>query len=159
MRQQGADVDVADAAAHDVPPDPYDGVVVAASVHAGGYQRSIRRWVRTHAAELHARGTVFVSVCLGVLEHNPDTDRELRAIQERFLTATGWRPGVIKVVAGALPYSKYNWLKRWVMRRIVQKAGGDIDTSRDYEYTDWEDVRRFGAEYARSLKDRLAQPA
>lgn len=29
------------------------------------------------------------------------------------------------------------------MRRIVAKEGGDVDTSRDYEYTDWRAVERF----------------
>jgi menaquinone-dependent protoporphyrinogen oxidase len=36
-----------------------------------------------------------------------------------------------------------------MMRRIVAKAGGDTDTSRDYEYTDWADVRTFAEEFAR----------
>ena len=54
-------------------------------------------------------------------------------------------------MAGALPYSKYSWWKRWMMRRIVAKAGGDTDTSRDYEYTDWNDL----SEFVRSVVPRL----
>jgi menaquinone-dependent protoporphyrinogen oxidase len=34
------------------------------------------------------------------------------------------------------------------MKRIVSKGGGDTDTSRDYEYTDWEDLRTFAREFA-----------
>ena len=30
----------------------------------------------------------------------------------------------------------------------MAKAKGDTDTSRDYEYTDWEAVRRFAGEFA-----------
>jgi menaquinone-dependent protoporphyrinogen oxidase len=52
-------------------------------------------------------------------------------------------------VAGALPYTRYNWLKRWVMKRIVAKAGGDTDTTRDYEYTNWEELRAFSEEFGR----------
>ena len=35
-------------------PDPADfgSVIVAASVHAGGYQRAVRKWVRRHALQL-----------------------------------------------------------------------------------------------------------
>ena len=55
---------------------------------------------------------------------------------------------MIKVVAGALQYTKYNWFIRWVMRRIVSRAGGDTDTSRDYEYTDWKDLELFAHEFA-----------
>ena len=157
MREQGADVDLVDAASRDPDPDPYAGVVVAASVHAGGYQRPVRRWLQAHAPALAGRDTAFVSVCLGVLQHDAEVDRELKAIRDRFLSESGWQPGTTKVVAGALPYSKYNWLKRWMMRRIVRKAGGDVDTSRDYEYTDWDDVRRFGQAFAGTVQDRQPQ--
>jgi menaquinone-dependent protoporphyrinogen oxidase len=40
------------------------------------------------------------------------------------------------------------------MRRISRKEGGDTDTSRDYEYTDWAAVDRFAAEFA----DEVAGP-
>ena len=144
LRSVGALTHVADAAEKPQPaPDIYRVVVVAASVHAGGYQKEVRQWVRRHAAVLAARPTVFVSVCLGVLQHDPKVDRELDAIMQRFFDETGWTPSVRKIVAGALPYTKYNFLKRFVMRRIVQKAHGDIDTTRDYEYTDWNDVAAF----------------
>ena len=36
---------------------------------------------------------------------------------------------------------------RWVMKRIAAKAGGAIDTSRDYEYTDWADLRGFARQF------------
>ena len=145
LRATGADVDVANAAGEESSPDvePYDAVIVAASVHAGGYQRPVRRWVRAHAAALGKRRSAFVSVCLGVLERKPDVDAELARIRERFLAATGWRPEVVKVVAGALPYTRYGWFKKQVMRRIVASKTGDLDTSRDYEYTDWTDLADF----------------
>jgi len=143
MRVRGADVDLADAAVDRPVASAYAAVVVAASVHAGGYQRSVGRWLRANAVALRGRPTAFVSVCLGVLQHDPAVDRELKAIVDRFVEPTGWRPDLTKIVAGALPYTKYNWFTRWAMKRIVRKAGGDIDTSRDHEYTDWDDVRRF----------------
>jgi menaquinone-dependent protoporphyrinogen oxidase len=34
-------------------------------------------------------------------------------------------------------------VKKWIIRRIVAKAGGDTDTSRDYEYTDWQALAEF----------------
>jgi len=96
-------------------------------------------------------------VCLGVLQHDPGVDRELKAIIDRFLAATGWQPDVVKIVAGALPYTRYNWFTRVAMKRIVRKAGGDTDTSRDYEYTDWDDVRRFAGVVARMAEGRARQ--
>ncbi len=37
------------------------------------------------------------------------------------------------------------------MRRIARKAGGDTDTSKDYEYTDWNDVRGFADRFSSRL--------
>jgi len=159
LRVTGAAVDVIKASNRAPRPEGYDGVIVAASVHAGGYQRGVRRWVRMHADALATRPAAFVSVCLGVLQHDPNVDRELETIVERFETLTGWHPGVVKVVAGALPYTRYNWLKRRAMRRIVEKAGGDTDTSRDYEYTDWSDVRAFAVAFAGVVAETGAKVA
>lgn len=46
--------------------------------------------------------------------------------------------------SGALRYSQYGFIKRHMMKRISRDMGNpDTDTSRDYEYTDWNDVRHF----------------
>jgi menaquinone-dependent protoporphyrinogen oxidase len=148
-----AHVDVMDAAANPGPAS-YDAVVVAASIHAGKYQRTVERWVRRHAPVLDGKPTAFVSVCLAVLQRDPSVQQELAAIVGRFLTATGWTPTIEKSVAGALLYTQYNWLKRWVMVRIVRKGGGDTDTSRDYEYTDWADLREFADQFGRLVRER-----
>ena len=60
-----------------------------------------------------------------------------------FLRETGWHPTVIRAVAGALLYTKYSFLLRFVMKRIARKAGAGTDTSKDYEYTDWEGLDHF----------------
>src|SRR5688572_18217157 len=125
LRIHGSDVDVVEARKAASRLEGYAGVIVAASVHAGGYQRSVRSWVRSNAWALARKPTAFVSVCLGVLQRDPEVQREVAAIVDRFLTETGWHPTLTKIVAGALLYTNYNWIKRWVMKRIVRKAGGD----------------------------------
>jgi menaquinone-dependent protoporphyrinogen oxidase len=151
---EGNRVDVVDAKQHapEVRPEDYDGVIVAASIHMGGYQRPVTRWVRRHAEELNRRPSAFVSVCLGILEQRAEAQREVQEIMARFLARTGWHPAESKAIAGALPYTKYGWLKKWIMRRIVAKASGDTDTSRDYEYTNWDDLRTFAREFAGRLE-------
>lgn len=49
----------------------------------------------------------------------------------------------VKAVAGALPYSKLSFVMRFVIKQIVKRSGGDTDTSRDYEHTDWPELDRF----------------
>ncbi len=143
----GAEVEVCDAANENPDPRDYVGVVVAASVHAGGYQKSVVRWARQHAKALADRRAEFLSVCLGVLQKDPKVLAELARIKGRFVAKTGWQPAYFELVAGALPYTKYGWLKRWTMKRIVAKAHGDTDTSRDYEYTDWEALKAFAQSF------------
>ena len=108
--------------------------------------------MRGHADALRERPTAFVSVCLAVLARSAKVDRDLAAILERFSKDTGWQPAETKVVAGALLYRQYGWLKRWIMRRTVRKAGGDTDTSRNYEYTDWKDLEEFTERFAAHLE-------
>jgi menaquinone-dependent protoporphyrinogen oxidase len=148
LRSSLIEVDLVRAGAGDPKPAGYDGIIVAGSLHAGGYQEPVVKWLRAHAAELEPRPTAFVSVCLAVLSKQAPARDEARAIPKRFVDRLGWSPTVIKVVAGALPYTKYNFFIRWVMRRIAAAAGGDTDTSRDYEYTDWRDLRDFVDRFA-----------
>ena len=62
---------------------------------------------------------------------------------QEWLDRTGFDPDVVGLFAGALVYTQYGWLKRHVMRTIVKREGGDLDLSRDYEYTDWSAVEGF----------------
>jgi menaquinone-dependent protoporphyrinogen oxidase len=157
LRAQGGEVDVVDASASAPDPVSYAGVLVAASVHGGRYQKSVARWARTYAPALRGKPTAFVSVCLGILQHEQRVQRDLAAIIERFVNATGWTPSMTTSVAGALPYTKYNWITRWIMRRMARAAGGDTDVSRDYEYTDWDQVESFARAFSNRVNDSRRQ--
>jgi menaquinone-dependent protoporphyrinogen oxidase len=154
LESEGCHPTVVDAK-HGVP-DPdvrtYDGVIVLASIHGGRYQREVRHWAGDHRDALNRVPGAFLSVCLAVRDRRPEARRAVYDIMGRFSEDTGWRPAVSKPIAGALLYTRYHWLKKWIMKRIVAKAGGDIDTTRDYEYTDWVDLRAF----ARSFAERVA---
>ena len=102
LRAQGATVDVRDAGATHPHPEEYDGVIVAASVHAGKYQPSVVRWVQSHRATLNAKTTAFLSVCLAVLQRDPKVQQDLAAIVDRFTAGASWQPTITKHVAGAL---------------------------------------------------------
>lgn len=142
LRSAGSDVDLVEAHSSRTPdPKAYAGVIVLASVHVRSYQRSVRRWVSANAAALGDRPTAFLSVCLAVLQTDEKTRRDLAGILERFISRTCWQPTFSRHIAGALRYTHYNWIKKWVMRGIAAKTGGGTDTTRDYEYTDWDDLR------------------
>lgn len=126
-------------------------VLVGSPIHAQGYARSIVRFVREHRQELERIPSAFFSVGLAVCSRTSDGRAQTLELVEKFVKKTGWRPRRVELIAGALPYSKYDPLTRFVIRRIVAKEGGDTDTSRDYEYTDWPAVAGFAQELAHEI--------
>lgn len=78
---------------------------------------------------------------------------------EHLMNETGWSPGRVGLFAGALKYTQYDWLKRQLMRMIAKQNGGDTDTSRDVEYTDWDEVRRWTEAFCAGLPARAPERA
>ena len=87
MRGNGLDVDVVHIDEAEPDPSHYTAVIVAASVHGGGYQKPVGHWVRAHASELARIPTAFVSVCLAILSKNEGGRKEAEAIPQRFFDA------------------------------------------------------------------------
>jgi len=132
----------------------FQAVLLGSPIRAQRYLRPVVRFVQSHRTELERLPTLFFSVGLAVLSRTGDGRAQTMRIVERLVAETGWHPQRVELVAGALPYTRYNFLVRFVMRRISRKEGGDTDTSRDYEYTDWAAVDRFAAEFV----DEVAGP-
>lgn len=153
LRDKGHAVEAhpADAVPADLNPAEYEGVIVGASIHYGRHPRYLRALVRGHRAALAARPGAFFSVSLSAGGPGAKPEAAQRYL-ETFLRQVGWRPQQTATVAGALQYSKYGAFKRLVMRMFVGVAGGDTDTSRDYEYTDWDAVERFADAFAQRMK-------
>jgi menaquinone-dependent protoporphyrinogen oxidase len=135
----------------------YDSAFVVASVHAGHHEKEMIEFVQRSKDELERLNAPFLSLTLSQagaeLESNTPAQREvahddaLRMVAV-FASDTGWRFEHSLTVAGALMYSKYNFLVRWIMKRIARKAGFDGPASRDYEFTNWPAVDRFVTECA-----------
>jgi menaquinone-dependent protoporphyrinogen oxidase len=85
-------------------------------------------------------------------EHREQAAADVQRMIDVFINDTGWRPARVLPVAGALAYSRYNFIVRFVMKQIARKAGAPTDTSRDYEFTDWAALDRF-------VNESLAPPA
>jgi menaquinone-dependent protoporphyrinogen oxidase len=132
-----------------------DAVVVGGAIRYGRHAGNLEPRVRAHVKEISARPNAFFSVSLsgGGPGARPETAREYI---ETFRERTGWHPQGTAIFGGALRYTKYNLFIRFMMRLIVGIAGGDTDTTRDYEYTDWHAVERFALEFATALEPRRA---
>lgn len=139
--------------------EDFDAVVIAASVLVGRHPPYIRRFVRERLGTLALRPTAFISVNGASPESSPRWRATAREYVDRFLLQTGWRPRWSATFSGALRYTRYDPLTRWIMKRISRKVGGPIDTSRDYEFTDWDAVDRFAARLSHELDVVAFHPA
>lgn len=143
LRGHGHQVDVADVRSRSGAPAPdgYDAVVLGSRVEMGRHAPEIRRYIQAHRAQLVARPTAFFSVSMASSEVGAGVDPS--GYMQALFEDVSWEPSLQLAVAGGLPYRKYGWLMRQIMKRISRSAGHPTDTSRNYELTDWASVRRF----------------
>ncbi|MET3951730.1 flavodoxin domain-containing protein [Arthrobacter sp. UYEF36] len=129
-------------------PGGYDGVIVAASVHMGKHEGFVTDFVKKNRGELDRLPSALVSVSLAVR----GDEQSAEGYVEKFEEETGWRPAHVGLFAGALLYTQYNFLKRQLMKKITKDEGSlDLDTTRDYVYTEWDGVQRFTDDFLAGL--------
>jgi menaquinone-dependent protoporphyrinogen IX oxidase len=130
----------------------YAAAILAASVHVRHHEREMVAFVKEHRDELEQLPTAFLSVSLAEASaedpkaspaRRAQAAAEVQHVLESFFEETGWHPDRVRPVAGALLYREYGLLVRFVMKQIVKREGGDADTSRNYDYTDWAALDAF----------------
>lgn len=125
----------------------FDAVLVGASIHVGQHQPVVSAFVERNRETFATRPSGFFQVSLSAATDDPERRAEAAGYIDAFLEETDWEPDVVGSFGGALRYSEYGFLKRAMMKRIAAGATGDTDTSQDYEYTDWEEVAAFAADF------------
>jgi menaquinone-dependent protoporphyrinogen oxidase len=148
LEDWGHEVTVADASETPPSPSSYDAVIIGASIHIHKYQSAIVHYIKRHIEALNKMPGAFFSVCLAIASDLEDEHRGARKITTDFLEEVAWKPLMTSQIAGALKYTQYDFFKRLIMKMIAKKEGRTTDTSRDYEYTDWNAVREFVKEFA-----------
>jgi menaquinone-dependent protoporphyrinogen oxidase len=131
-------------------PDPtgFDAVVVGGSIHQGHHSRHLVSYLTAHKTTLSQVPTALFQVSLTSASPDDTHTAKARSLVDELDAASGFDPDVVGMFAGALLYTRYGWFKRHLMRTIVRREGGDTDTSRDYEYTDWDAVEHFARDVA-----------
>jgi menaquinone-dependent protoporphyrinogen oxidase len=135
------------------------GVAIGASLRLQKHQAEATAFARVHHASLTAIPSLFFSVSLSAGSKHPEEVAAARRLAQGFVDAANWRPTAVATVAGRLAYTQYNWFVRMFMRRISKMEGGSTDTSRDHEYTDWEQVERLADNLAYEVRRREIFPA
>lgn len=147
LRARGHTVTVEDAVARAAPiaAREADIVILAGSVHGGLYQAALTDLIAASRPALAAVPSAFLSVSLAAADLDPELRRETEHYAERLGRETGWRPDAVAHVAGALRYTRYDFLKRLAMRFISARHGGPVDTGQDHAFTNWQALDEFMA--------------
>jgi menaquinone-dependent protoporphyrinogen oxidase len=99
--------------------------------------------------------SAFFSVSLLQLSTKEESTGHVAGYLPRFLEETAWRPSLTATFAGALPFTRYGWFGKRIMKAIWRREGFDVEITRDYEYTRWEDMDRFSDAYAALLPGQV----
>lgn len=139
LRKLGDQVTLVEAAEApwDLRPNEYEAAILAASLHAGIYQKPLVGFARTHHLRLCQMPALFLSVSLSAASRDPGDLTSTAACAERFKQETGWTSAVVHHVAGAFRFTEYDFFKRWVMRLIAWEKGVSVGSSQELELTDW----------------------
>ena len=153
IHDEGNEIQLSDAnAARKQSLATFDGILVGGSVHLGAYQASLRDFVKRNREALERIPSSFFSVSMSAGDSSKESIAEVQTTLDKFFHDTGWHPRHVENFAGALLYTRYNFLVRFVLKRIVKSKGRpEVDTSRDYDLTDWAAVERFAHEFAGSI--------
>jgi menaquinone-dependent protoporphyrinogen oxidase len=132
--------------------EAYDAVILGASVHVGKHAPLVSMFVEQHREALAIRVSAFFSVSLSAAGKSQRQQADARRCLETFLKQTAWQPQQTATFAGALRYRDYGFFKRWMMKKIASREGGDTDTSKNHEYTDWKQVETSTVDFLRLVE-------
>ncbi|HUJ15938.1 MAG TPA: flavodoxin domain-containing protein [Thermoanaerobaculia bacterium] len=128
-------VSIADA--DDIHIEEFDALIVAGGVYFGRHDRRLEDFVRRKLGVISTVEAAFISVSGSANE----------SYVHEFARRTGWVPELHATFHGGEPYTKYGFFVRWMMRSIARRHGRKVDVHRDYEFTDWASVDRFGRDF------------
>ena len=137
-------------------PGNFDAAILCAPIHIGRYPSDFVTFILNRKSALQEIPSALVTVSLSIASNHEVERKEAEEYPQMLTEKTGWNPDFVHNAAGALKYVEYDFFKRWIIRRIATAEGGPIDTSRDHELTDWDDLNAFAAEF---LKNARKKPA
>ncbi len=125
--------------------DNFDQIIIGASVKYGDHNKKIYNFVKNNKILLKTKKTVFFSVNATARKSEKNTPNTNPYII-KFLKKTNWKPDHIGVFAGKIDFPNYNFLEKYLIKFIMLITNGPTDTTKTYEFTDWDAVKKFSRE-------------
>lgn len=132
----------------DVDFSAYDKILVGASIRYGHLNKKLYQFIENNLKQLESTKVAFFCVNLTARKEDQGKDTpEGSAYIKTFLKKSPWKPELIGVFAGALYYPRYNWFDKMMIKFIMSMTGGETDTTKEVEYTNWEKVALFADKF------------
>jgi len=127
--------------------DSYKTIIIGASIRYGKYRNEVFNFIENNIHTLNVKENAFFSV--NVVARKPEKSApETNPYLIKFLDKIKWKPKNLGVFAGKIEYPKYKFIDKYAIKFIMWLTKGPTDTSKTYEFTDWNKVEDF----ARDLK-------
>ena len=127
--------------------DSYKTIIIGASIRYGKYRNEVFNFIENNIQTLNIKENAFFSV--NVVARKPEkSSPETNPYLIKFLGKIKWKPKNLGVFAGKIEYPKYKFIDKYAIKFIMWLTKGPTDTSKTYEFTDWNKVEDF----ARDLK-------
>ncbi|WP_386688380.1 menaquinone-dependent protoporphyrinogen IX dehydrogenase [Lonepinella sp. MS14437] len=120
----------------------FDRIIIGASVRYGYFNKNLYKFIKKNTALLNSKPSAFFGVNLTARKDDKNTP-ETNVYVRKFLQCIAWKPQCSAVFAGALLYPRYNWFDRMMIKLIMKITGGETDTDKEIEYTNWDKVTEF----------------
>ena len=127
----------------------YDYIIIGASIRYGKHNRKVFDFIEKNLNIIEEKKNAFFSVNV-VARKNEKNTPETNPYIKKFLSKTRWKPKKLGVFAGKVDYPNYSFINKQIIRFIMFITKGPIDTSKSFEFTNWDNVKKFAQEIDKS---------
>ena len=131
--------------ATDINLEKYNKIIIGASIRYGKHSRKIINFVIKNKRILDQKKNAFFSVNVVARKEGKSTP-DTNPYVIKFLKKTNWIPNKVAVFAGKVDYPNYSLINKIVIRFIMLVTKGPTNTKNSYEFTNWENVKKFEQE-------------
>ena len=123
--------------------ESFNKVIIGASIRYGKHNPSLIEFVKKNLNILDRVKTAFFSVNVVARKKEKNTPLTNPYVI-KFLKQTKWKPTNIGVFAGKVDYPSYRFFDKYIIMFIMWLTKGPTDISKSYEFTNWDEVKKFG---------------
>lgn len=121
----------------------FDKIIIGASIRYGRHSKKVYDFINKNLQILDKKSNAFFSV--NVVARKPNKNQpETNPYLKKFLSQISWKPRELAVFAGKIDYQKYSMFDRYMIRMIMWLTKGPTHPKTNIEFTDWDQVNKFG---------------